>query len=72
MIGYNNQGIKLLQYYAPIGLPLYGKKYALQKPEDISAWPAYLMSTWYFQMRRPVHIPIFYWWDYFNKHEIQT
>jgi len=29
MIGYNNQGIKLLPYNAPI--PLYDKKYALHK-----------------------------------------
>jgi len=58
MIGYNNQGIKLLPYNAPI--PLCDKKYALHKTwgrlRMARLWLTYLMClpAWDFQMRRPM------------------
>jgi len=43
MIGYNNQGIKLLPHNAPI--PLYDKNMHYIKPEVERAWPAYSPPT---------------------------
>ena len=48
MIGYNNQGIKLLPYNAPI--PLYKNKH-YTKPEVDRAWPAYLIRSGPFYTR---------------------